>query len=254
MSNFQTGQVAGSVSCGSSDQRNLEWSRVFTPKRFFEPLFGTDEPLILDVGAHRGETIRFFKAHFPNCQVIAFEPDPDNLIACQALTSEFDRVEVHSLAIGEENATVTFWRQDVSHLGGLLPISPGSRDSLGYAKRAPNTPIDVSVVCLNSFCRQHRLSYINLLKIDTQGTEVAVLSGAKDVLHGVACVMVEVSLFDFYGKTEGKLLAIEQIMHEVGHSLWDVSKVSKNPKNLRTDWLELVYISAPTLDRMRNSG
>jgi hypothetical protein len=42
------------------------------------------------------------------------------------------------------------------------------------------------------------------------------------------------------GEASG-LLLVEQAMCAAGFSVWDISKVSKNPKNLRTDWVELVY-------------
>jgi hypothetical protein len=33
-------------------------------------------------------------------------------------------------------------------------------------------------------------------------------------------------------------------MQAAGHRIWDISKISKNPKNFRTDWVELVYLNS----------
>ncbi len=61
-------------------------------------------------------------------------------------------------------------------------------------------------------------------------------------LSNTKCVMVEISLYDFYAsKNRIPLFNIEQIMCDAGFSLWDISKISKNPKFLRTDWIEVVY-------------
>lgn len=64
--------------CGSSDKRNAEYLAAFSPQQFFKSLVTQSAPIILDVGAHRGESVRFFKEIFPECKIYSFEPDPDN--------------------------------------------------------------------------------------------------------------------------------------------------------------------------------
>jgi hypothetical protein len=123
----------------------------------------------------------------------------------------------------------------------MLPINKRSEDSLGYATRALNQPISVQATTLDQFFIDNGLQHIDLLKIDVQGFEIAVLSGAKQVLQTTSCCTVEVSFYDFY-ESSSSLLIIEQAMQDAGMILWDISKVSKNPKNLRTDWAELVYV------------
>jgi hypothetical protein len=56
------------------------------------------------------------------------------------------------------------------------------------------------------------------------------------LLRAVRELLVEVN-YDFIEQRE----AVELIMKDAGFSLWDISKISKNPKNLRTDWIEAVY-------------
>jgi hypothetical protein len=69
---------------------------------------------------------------------------------------------------------------------------------------------------------------------------IACLRGAEEMLLRTHAVSVEVSLYDFYQESSS-LLGVEEIMHKASMALWDVSKILKNPKNLRTDWVELVY-------------
>jgi hypothetical protein len=35
--------------------------------------------------------------------------------------------------------------------------------------------------------------------------------------------------------------SVNEILNKVGFELWDIAKISKNPKNLRTDRAELVF-------------
>jgi hypothetical protein len=146
-----------------------------------------------------------------------------------------------NLAIAERDGEMTFYQQGVTHLGGLLPINPRSKDSLGYAAKAANKPSIIKVRSVDSFCSEHKINSIDILKIDVQGYEVGVLSGAIDMLKKTMVCSVEVSLYDFYQESTA-LLSVEQIMQSASMRLWDISKISKNPKNFRTDWMELVYV------------
>jgi hypothetical protein len=140
----------------------------------------------------------------------------------------------------EQGGRKTFYKQSLSHLGGLSPINRKSKDSLGYAEKAENQAIIVDVQSLDEFCRRMGINHIDLLKIDVQGCEVAVLKGGYQILSHVNVCQLEVSLYDFY-ETSSCLLDIELIMKDSGLALWDIAKISKNPKTLRTDWVELIY-------------
>ncbi|RZK11730.1 MAG: FkbM family methyltransferase [Flavobacterium sp.] len=226
--------------CGSSDARNLEYESNFSTKKFFDSLISSSNPIILDVGAHRGETIKFFKEFYPDSSIFSFEPEPTNFIELQKVAVAY-RTRAFNVAVGESVETCVFYQQDITHLGGLLPINEGSKDSLGYAKKAKNREIVVEKTTLDLFCKNENISRVNLLKIDVQGFEVGVLEGAMQILRNTECVTVEVSLYDFYGNHTSSLLKIETIMEKLGFEMWDISKLSKNPMNFRTDWLEIVY-------------
>jgi FkbM family methyltransferase len=232
--------------CGQSDKRNQEYLEKYTPEKYFTSLVRHKNPIILDIGAHQGESIRFFKEIFPNGIIYSFEPDPDNFKILEECCNSFDnfggRSYCFNKAIADKQGTMRFYRQNISHLGGLLPINKMSKDSLGYASKAANEPIDVEVTTLDLFCSEMEVPNVDIMKIDVQGYEVNVLMGAIHMLTKTSCCTVEVSLYDFYEKSSS-LLQVEQLMHDAGMKLWDISKLSKNPKNFRTDWVELVYIN-----------
>lgn len=233
--------------CGQSDQRNKEYNDHYSPEKYFRSLVSTNAPLIFDVGAHRGESVLFFKEIFPESTIYSFEPEPENFRAlkevCQSYnfaSTEAGETRCFNFAIAESDSEMSFYQQEHSHLGGLIPINQSSKDSLGYAARALNREIIVPTRSLDSFCKEYAITTIDVLKIDVQGYEIGVLSGATDVLKRTTICSVEVSLYDFYQESSA-LLAVERIMQAAEMSLWDISKVSKNPKSFRTDWVELVY-------------
>ncbi|MEQ7868428.1 FkbM family methyltransferase [Xanthomonas sp. WHRI 8393] len=225
--------------CGASDLRNEEHAQAYSPRRFFDQLLTTDAPVVLDVGAHRGESIRYFKSIYPDCQLYSFEPDPQNFAALEEVAAQFGGKAV-CLALGEKEEVSQYYRQGISHLGGLLPINADSIDSLGYARQASNEQIAVRKTTLDNACAELGISHAHILKIDVQGFERQVLEGAKAILQHTDCAVIEIGLYDFYGKTTS-FVDVVNLMQAAGFSLWDIAKLSKNPRSLRTDWIEVVY-------------
>jgi len=242
-----------SPQCGQSDRRNDAYNSQWSPGKFYTNLIKSKVPIIFDVGAHQGESAVFFKKIFPISILYSFEPDPENFLVLEKKLSRYGKNQLQGqasafaipLAVAEKKGTFKFYQQSISHLGGLLAINKKSKDSLGYAKKASNKGIQVSATTLDHFCAERNITSIDLLKIDCQGYEVEVLRGSKCIFKKTSCCSVEVSFYDFYEKSSS-LLHIEKIMDSVGLKLWDISKLSKNPKNLRTDWAELVYTKNPS--------
>ena len=81
--------------------------------------------------------------------------------------------------MSEKVGDVIFYRQSISHLGGLSPIDKSSKDSHGYAKEAANLSISVESTTLDQFALEFTVGQVDILIIDVQGHEVEVLKGAK---------------------------------------------------------------------------
>ena len=52
--------------------------------------------------------------------------------------------------------------------------------------------INVKTDNLDNFCKKKKINHINVLKIDTEGTEVDVLSGSKRILKNTDIICVEI--------------------------------------------------------------
>ena len=225
--------------CGKSHERNEEYFKNYSDKKFFSNLVDIPNPIIFDVGAHLGESIEFFTNIYPKCRVISFEPNPESF---QNLMSKgYKNVSVVQEGLSNKIGKAKYYKQTMSHLGGLKKINHDSEDSLGYAKQALNEEIQIKINTLDNYCKTHKINSIDILKIDVQGLEVEVLQGATNILKSTKVITLELSLYDFYENTESPLLQIEELMKLSGHGLWDISHVAKNLKNFRTDWAELVY-------------
>jgi FkbM family methyltransferase len=230
--------------CGNSDLRNLDYENSYSNEKYYSSLVSSKSPIIFDVGAHRGESLIFFKNLFPLSKIYSFEPEPKNFETLFNLAKEKGSF-AFNYAVGESDGSAIFYQQNISHLGGLVPINTESIDSLGFAKTAKNYEINVQKITLDTFCDETSINYIDILKIDVQGYESNVLEGASKVLRYTNCVMVDVLLYDFYNNNSYPLLTVEQHMKAAGLHIWDIPKISKNPMNFRTDWIEVVYKKVP---------
>jgi len=226
---------------GSSEARNEDYKKHFDYHKYFSRLVKNDNPIIFDVGGHLGESIIFFNSIFPGSTIYCFEPDSDNF---QKLTEHFvsDNVFYFNIALSDEVGAYDFYKQDKTHLGSLYPVNRKSKDSIGYAKNALNQKTTVKTTTLDEFSTENSINRIDILKIDVQGAELKVLLGAKNTLNNTKCISMEISLFDFYGNQKDSFAKITQILSEKGFFLWDIMKISKNPQNFRTDWIEAVYL------------
>lgn len=154
---------------------------------------------ILDVGANRGDRTAEFLEAFPAARVYAVEPHPDTARHLAARFRADPRVRVLSCALGSETATARLACYDNNAANALSPISDegayfldGKVVSLGC--------IEVPVMPLDDVCAREGIVKIDLLKLDAQGHELAILKGADASLSAgcVGAILTEVMFVQVY--------------------------------------------------------
>lgn len=234
---------------GQSKSRNNEFREKFTRERLLQHIVTATEPVILDVGAHHGESVAYLKPLFSKASIFSFEPDPDSFDILSA--SAIDGVSYFNLALSDVDGTASFYRNKISHTNSLFKVNLDSRDSIGIANATAendtqyfegfNEEVKVATARLDSFTKQHSIGQIDLLKIDVQGAECRVLMGARESLKNTRAIVMEISFFDYY-EHQTTFMDVEQILSPLGFRLFSISEISNNPMNGRTDWAEVVYL------------
>lgn len=171
---------------------------------------------IFDVGANVGQAARNFLHHFPEARVHSFEPDPDTF---QALVSGVDsgRFEAHNFALGAEPGEQVLYRYEgQSVINSMVEDAP-------YAVRfeRKGTPLGIEVRTLDGFCADRSVERIDLLKIDTEGFDIAVLQGARETLRRGAILFVYAE-FNEVATSRGSgttLLALEDLLRPLSYKL-----------------------------------
>lgn len=130
-------------------------------------------PAIIDCGANIGLAIVYWKALFPDCKVVAFEPDESAFVALQSNVMGYGDVELIRAAVWTSDGEKDFL-PDGADAGRL-------QDGRGEAERIVRT------VRL----RDHLTDRVDLLKLDIEGAEVAVLEDCADRLEDVQNLFVE---------------------------------------------------------------
>ncbi|TLD69265.1 FkbM family methyltransferase [Phragmitibacter flavus] len=178
---------------------------------------GKDDPTCFDVGAHWGETIREYQSIFPECIIHSFEPARANLDVLAKLHRP-PSVHVHPFALGDENGTSEFTLYEESVLNSFLQIDEAgpkaSHQSIGTEK--------VKVMRLDQFAEDEGVAHIDLLKLDTQGFELAVLRGADRLLCDgrVKAILLELN-FDALYQGQCRATEVMDFLQSRGYQLVD---------------------------------
>jgi FkbM family methyltransferase len=160
----------------------MRWSRYYESgyePATFEFLRANCRPgaTALDIGAHLGLfSVVLGRLAGPAGKVFSFEPTPFTRSALETtirLNGLVDRVEVRAEAVARKTGTALFHDTGnvVSNANSLVATS---RSSAG---------IEVPTISIDEFSESRGLK-VDLLKIDVEGAECAVLQGARQVITG----------------------------------------------------------------------
>lgn len=138
-------------------------------------------PLILDLGANNGASARWFAREYPEADIVAVEPDPDNARICR-LNTEGYRVEVLAAAIGGSP--------------GYVALDTATRASVSYTtSRSPGGA--VPVVTVGQILDERAGHELFIVKIDIEGFEDDLFATGTEWVRDAHVIMIEPHDFKF---------------------------------------------------------
>jgi FkbM family methyltransferase len=140
---------------------------------------------IIDAGSNIGLTTVFLSKHFPESRFIAVEPDSSNF---QLMSDNFDLNQIKTV----EKVRGGVWSQNA-----FLKIISDFRDKNHWSIRVEetNNTAELQAFSLNYLIDYYQLAQIDILKIDIEGSEKEVFTGANaDVsyLTKTKCIAIEI--------------------------------------------------------------
>ncbi len=157
----------------------------------------TDRPIIYDCGSNIGLSCLYFKKIYPLARIKAFEADPK---ICDILKTNLSQnfikgVEVFDKAVWINDATLFFESEGAD--GGSLINSQS------------NNRIEVQAIRLRTLLEKEE--HVNMLKMDIEGAETAVIEDCRDLLDKIDNLFIE---YHSYTSNEQELEKILMILRE----------------------------------------
>jgi FkbM family methyltransferase len=139
---------------------------------------------LFDVGSHVGLISFAIAVVRPDVAIHSFEPNPTNAVAWRRNQALNGAISAHLTQGG------------VSDKNGMMGFRVGGDSASGEVRGVGGDP--VPVITLDSYCAVHDIDHIDVLKIDVQGHEEAVLRGADGLLSAgaIATIVCEVNIGD----------------------------------------------------------
>lgn len=159
---------------------------------------------IIDVGAHKGESINLFLSNFKTKTIYSFEASPmtfkilSNKIEYFRNKFKSSKIIIENYAIGDVKKKVLLKQLKESSSSTIRNLNENSK----YLKKkffflqenkkgSFFKETEVEQITLSDYLVKINIDNIDFLKIDTEGYELEVLMGAKEVLFKISIVLFE---------------------------------------------------------------
>ena len=201
--------------------------------------FKSSPVFVVDVGANHGQWIGSLLELLSIPEVWIFEPNPEAMKICQQRIGIRSGVKYFDMALGDAAGQITLHVTASSHFASVLRPR-GEFLETHYGQNAACVVLNkqVEVCTLDSLVPDSRS--VDLLKIDVQGFERAVLSGARRVLTNTRAILIEANLQSHY-EGDDNFPALWSILADHGFSFWSLSPpyLGQGGESL---WADAVFI------------
>jgi FkbM family methyltransferase len=198
--------------------------------------------VFVDVGANIGYHALYMARSFPSASVLAFEPNPlvRQQLERNVQLSHGDNIQIFACALGAAAGVTPFFAQGGNDYNRGRSSLQRNQD-LGRAVGA----IDVECHTLDELIGD---GHVDVLKLDTQGTELAVLAGARQTI--ARCRPFIVLEFEAEYQADPQAAYRELTRELDGYSLWRIhqkrAEISRfDPRDLRGPRFKVDLLARP---------
>ena len=159
---------------------------------------------IIDVGAHKGETINFFLKNFNPRKIFSFEASKKNFDILSQKIYKYKKKYPHTdlylenKALGSINELKEFKQMKESSSSTFANINLNSnylkkkKFFLGIKENKDLFDVtQIKIIPLSDYLKKNSLDEIDLLKIDTEGFEFQILKGVERDLEKFKLILFE---------------------------------------------------------------
>lgn len=196
-----------------------------------------EDPLVVvDVGCRWGFADQWHQLG-ANCHTIGFDPDVEECKRLETYYAGRDEVRLVPVGLGETTGTATLYMTKDPGGYSLLPTVKDIVDrhpALDGGKIVGTSTVDVTT--LDSWCKAEGVDRVDVIKIDTQGSELSILKGAEKTLENVQAIEVEVEFNPLYEDVP-LFGEIDRFLRDRGFVLWRLRDMAHySQEGTPTDW------------------
>lgn len=175
---------------------------MITIKEWVDTYFGlmlpTAKPVIVELGAHRGEDTAWLCKVHPGVTVHAFEPDPPRPLP------KLPGVVWHHCAVGNQVGHMRWWRSTTRDGIRAYRKSSSLLQPTLHLTHHPEVQFDaeerwVQVTTLDRFADEFGIDHVDFIWMDVQGAERMVFEGGRKLLARTDWLYTEATEEAMYG-------------------------------------------------------
>ncbi|MEL6357120.1 MAG: FkbM family methyltransferase [Bacteroidota bacterium] len=167
-------RITGTVPTKNEQRRN-----AFLAKQ--KLLADEPKPLtILDVGAYHGEVALQYNKWFPDSKIYCFEPLPASFNKLAEVVAEYPRISPIQKGVGARSGIGHLNVNAFAATNSLLNTHAEGYRYWGSELLDTKEVIGVEITTIDEFVTDHKITCLDLLKMDVQGAEYLVLKGARN--------------------------------------------------------------------------
>ena len=159
-------------------------------------------PIIVEAGAFNGNDTNKMALQWPQGRIHTLEPLKEVYEQLLHNTAQHTNIHCYNVAFSNKNGSSLFYISEkkqrpgiASQANSLLKPTKALMSSFIF----PRT-IMVETITLPTWIQKNNITTIDLLWLDTQGHELAILQAAQSILHTIKVLFVEVSFIKRYNQ------------------------------------------------------
>lgn len=194
---------------------------------------------VFDIGTYHGKFIDEIIKIKATMNVHGFEPFNESF---QFLNNKYQgqkNIIINNVAVSDLPGSASFNINAFAETNSLLE-SVAVNDVINSLTKTESLQ-EVEVISISSYCEDHTIKSIDLVKIDTQGNSYNVLLGMESLLKEkrIKYLYVEAEFIEIY-KNEKLFSEIELLMRSYGYTIVDLYNLNYL-NNERLAWCDVLF-------------
>lgn len=177
-------------------------SEIITHRDIYSKVKNIKQPVILEAGAADGSDTLKFSKMFPNAIIYAFEPVSKNYEVLNRTVCNCRNVFTQKLALADFNGQVEMNISMNTESKDNVATSSSLLRPAKHIELHPRITFDekefVTAKTMDSWAKENEVTHIDVLWLDMQGMEYAVLQSSPEILKTVKIIYTEISLVEMY--------------------------------------------------------